>query len=61
MYEMIIRPTVQYRSEIDEAVPDCHAIGYVPLRWLPHPHQERVGKDLGGGRAGEDEEPDHRE
>lgn len=50
-----------YRSEIDEAVPQRHAIGFVPLRWLPHLHQECVGKDLGGGCAGEDKEPDHRE
>lgn len=57
---MVLRPTVQYRSEIDEAIPERHAIGYVLLRWLPHPHQERVGEDLGGGRADEDE-PDHRE
>lgn len=31
------------------------------LGGLPHPHQERVGEDLGGGRTGEEEERDHRE
>lgn len=61
MYEMILRLAAQNRSEIDEAISEGYAIGYVPLRWLAHPHQERVGKDLGGGGAGEEEERDHRE
>lgn len=49
-----------YRTEIDESVSPRYAIGHMPLRGLPHPHQERVGEDLGGRRAGE-EKSDHRE
>lgn len=50
-----------YRSEIDEAVFQRYLIGYIPLRWLSHFHQKRIGKDLGGRRAGEEEERNHRE
>lgn len=55
-------PRHTHRPEVDESVSERYVVGYVPLRWLPHPHQEGVGEDLGGGRTGaEGEERDHRE